>query len=143
MGFLGIGSILHKVLDPIGLSKVASVLTIAADVYTGNWAEAAGEVFSLTSEFSSSSSWQNSVSQQPPLGSFDKPGGFSNDSLSQLNANDSLSQLNANDIEQRLQSHGVQVSSNVSMALHELDQYQANTSRVNDNQLNAYLGASR
>lgn len=133
MGFLGIGSILHKVLDPIGLSKLASAITIAADVYTGNWAEAAQEVFSLTSEFSNSSSWHNSVDQHPPLGPFSGHGSLSSDSLSQLNAND---------IEQRLESHGIQVSPNVSTALHELDQYQANTSRVNDNQFMAHLATT-
>jgi len=62
-----------KFFDSIGMGWMGNVLSLAADVMTGNWLAAAKDVFDLVSNFSNS--WSNQVSPFQPLGDFAFGGG--------------------------------------------------------------------
>jgi hypothetical protein len=70
-----------KLFDSIGLGWMGNVLSLAADVMTGNWLGAAKDVFDLVSKFSDS--WSKSVSPFQPLGDFASGGCFSGDLTSE------------------------------------------------------------
>ena len=57
-----------KFFDSIGMGWMTNVLSLAADVMTGNWLAAAKDVFDLVSKFSNS--WSKQVSPFQPLGDF-------------------------------------------------------------------------
>jgi hypothetical protein len=63
-----IGDVFGKFFDSIGMGWMGNVLSLAADVMTGNWLAAAKDVFSLVSQFSNS--WSKQVSPFQPLGDF-------------------------------------------------------------------------
>jgi hypothetical protein len=62
-----------KFFDSIGMGWMGNVLSLAADVMSGNWLAAAKDVFDLVSKFSNS--WSNQVSPFQPLGDFAFGGG--------------------------------------------------------------------
>jgi hypothetical protein len=73
----GGGGLFGKFFDSIGLGWMGNVLSLAADVMTGNWLGAAKDVFDLVSKFSNS--WSQSVSPFQPLGEFASGGCFGGD----------------------------------------------------------------
>jgi hypothetical protein len=76
---LGGGGLFGKFFDSIGMSWMNNVISLAANVMTGNWLAAAKDVFDIVSQFSNS--WQNKVGQLQPLGPFGTPSFAGNDSL--------------------------------------------------------------
>ena len=78
----GGGGLLGKFFDSVGLGWMTNVMSLAANVMTGNWLAAAQDVFKLVSQFSNDS-WMKRVSQSQPLGAFDTTGGcFGSDGFS-------------------------------------------------------------
>lgn len=84
-----------KFFDSIGMGWMTNVLSLAANVMTGNWIAAAKDVFDLVSQFSNS--WMNKVSQNQPLGEFSTGGCFGTDSFSGLRADQLRDEVNAFD----------------------------------------------
>ena len=76
-----IGDVFGKFFDSIGMGWMGNVLSLAADVMTGNWLAAAKDVFSLVSQFSNS--WSKQVSPFQPLGDFASGDCFGGDLTSQ------------------------------------------------------------
>lgn len=72
------GGILGRLLDSVGLGWMNNVLSLTANIMTGNWLAAAKDVFDLVSQFSNDS-WQDRISRNPPLGRFGRTSGFSGD----------------------------------------------------------------
>ncbi len=75
------GDVFGKFFDSIGMGWMGNVLSLAADVMTGNWLAAAKDVFSLVSQFSNS--WSKQVSPFQPLGDFASGGCFGGDLTSE------------------------------------------------------------
>lgn len=73
----GGGGLFGKFFDSIGLGWMGNVLSLAANVMTGNWLAAAKDVFDLVSNFSNS--WSKNVSPFQPLGEFANGGCFGGD----------------------------------------------------------------
>lgn len=65
----GIGKLIGGALEAVGLGKIAPFVSLAANVFTGNWAGVATDVMGLVSKFSDSS-FLNNVSKQAPVGGF-------------------------------------------------------------------------
>ena len=78
----GLGKIFSGFFESIGLGWMGTVLSLATNVMTGNWAGVAEDVFRLVSEFSNDS-WQNRVDREPPLGRFGRTSCFGDDRLSE------------------------------------------------------------
>lgn len=66
----GIGKILGGALKAIGLEELAPFVSLAANVFTGNWAGVAQDVMGLVSTFSNSD-FAGNIARQNPVGGFD------------------------------------------------------------------------
>ena len=73
----GGGGLFGKFFDSIGLGWMGNILSLAANVMTGNWLAAAKDVFDLVSNFSNS--WSKNVTPFQPLGDFAAGGCFGGD----------------------------------------------------------------
>ena len=73
----GGGGLFGKFFDSIGLGWMGNVLSLAANIMTGNWLAAAKDVFDLVSNFSNS--WSKNVTPFQPLGEFATGGCFGGD----------------------------------------------------------------
>ncbi len=73
-------SFLGSFFDKIGMSWMNNVMSLAVNVMTGNWLAAAGDIFSLVSQFSNS--WMSRVARTQPLGPFGSTSCFGGDTLS-------------------------------------------------------------
>ena len=93
----GGSGLLGKFFDSIGMSWMSNVISLAANVMTGNWLAAAGDVFNLVSQFSNNNSWMSRVSQQPPLGPFASDGCFKRGVMSESRADELRTQVSADD----------------------------------------------
>lgn len=75
---LGLGnifsSVFGKFFDSIGMGWMTNVLSLTANIMSGNWVAAAKDVFDLVAKFSNSD-WMNRVASLAPLGEFDLAGG--------------------------------------------------------------------
>ncbi|HYN86271.1 MAG TPA: hypothetical protein VER32_13570 [Pyrinomonadaceae bacterium] len=76
---LGLGNIFSgvfgKFFDSIGMGWMTNVLSLTANIMSGNWVAAAKDVFDLVARFSDSD-WMNRVASLQPLGEFDFDGCF-------------------------------------------------------------------
>jgi hypothetical protein len=70
-------SVFGKFFDSIGMGWMTNVLSLTANIMTGNWAAAAKDVFDMVARFSNSD-WMQRVASLPPLGGFDFDGCFGN-----------------------------------------------------------------
>jgi hypothetical protein len=125
----GLGKVFSGFFESIGMGWMGSVLSLATNFMTGNWAGVAQDVFRLVSEFSNDS-WQNKVDRFQPLGAFGRTSCFSGDS--------SLSESRINDLQDRAGSDDVNVSRNVRRTLDEATSTLQLRSEVEVNRRNAY-----
>jgi hypothetical protein len=66
----GIGKLIGGVLESVGLGQIAPFVSLAANVFTGNWAGVAQDIMGLVSKFAGND-FSNNVDKQPPLGGFE------------------------------------------------------------------------
>lgn len=119
--------------DKIGMSWMNNVLSLAANVMTGNWLAAAKDVFSLVSQFSNS--WMNTVDRHQPLGPFGgRSSCFGGDSV--------LSQARLQDMQSRAgRSSDAVASRNVSRTISAVSYTVENNALADSNLRNAWTAA--
>ena len=128
----GLGKVFSGFFESIGLGWMGSVVSLAANFMTGNWAGVAEDIFRLVSQFSNDS-WTSKVDRFQPLGAFGQSSCFGD--------NSSLSESRISDLRTRAESDGREVSTR---ALGMFDEaYSAVMLRyeVASNRRNAYSSA--
>ncbi len=73
-------SVFGKFFDSIGMGWMTNVLSLTANIMSGNWVAAAKDVFDIVARFSNSD-WMNQVSSLAPLGDFDFDGCFGSNGI--------------------------------------------------------------
>jgi hypothetical protein len=124
----GLGKIFSGFFESIGMGWMGSVLSLATNFMTGNWAGVAEDIFRLVSEFSNDS-WQNRVDRYQPLGAFGRTSCF---------GGSALSESRINDLQDRAENDDIEVSWSVRRTLDEATSTLQLRSEVDVNRRNAY-----
>ncbi len=83
----GLGRIVSGFFESIGMGWMGSVMSLATNFMTGNWAAVAEDIFRLVSEFGNNS-WESRVDRQQPLGRFGRTSCFGDNRLSEYRTNE-------------------------------------------------------